>query len=274
MEWNLKNEAQIEECLRHSDIVYNCVGRNYETRNFSFADVLVDGARRMAHIANESGVSRFIQVSHINADSNSPSIFLRSKASGEMAVQDAFPGATIVRPSWLFGPEDDLLNSLASYPLLFRINKQKTRVAPVHVLDVAEACRVMMDAESTVGKTVSLPGTKMYTFQELIEMVEPRVYKTLQGFNLPKWAIVNASKIWQHLYFPTVSPDYIQRRFLDEKLPELETLSFSDLGIEPDSLESLSATYLRWHRPTEYYDHVITKGGHNVMKRRSYRVIE
>jgi len=273
MEWSLKNEAQIEECLRHSDIVYNCIGRNYETRNFEFADVLVDGPRRLAHIARESGVSRFVHISHISADFGSSSAFLRAKASGETSVRDAFPGATIVRPSWLFGPEDDLLNTLALHPILFRINKQRTKFAPVWVIDVAEACKVIMDAESTVGEIISLPGTKVYTLEEFIALGELAVLKPLQGFNVPKWVITTAAKLWQYLWFPTISPDYIKRRFEDEKLAEPGTLGFKDLGIEPESLENLIVNYLRLYRTAEDYNRVIEKGGDNVLQRRPYRVI-
>jgi NADH dehydrogenase (ubiquinone) 1 alpha subcomplex subunit 9 len=82
-------------------------------RNFDFFDVHRDGARRIAEIAEASGVSRFIHVSHLNADLDSPSAFLRSKAEGEDAVKTAFQGATIVRPGPLFGHEDRLLNSIA-----------------------------------------------------------------------------------------------------------------------------------------------------------------
>ena len=83
-------------------------------RNFTYKDVNVVGAERIARIAAQNGVSRFVHVSHLNASLDSPSVFYRTKAEGEQRVTEAFPDATIVRPGQLFGYEDRLLNKLAS----------------------------------------------------------------------------------------------------------------------------------------------------------------
>lgn len=85
-----------------------------QIRNFKFQDVHVAGAAKLAMMAEALGVSRFIHVSHLNADANSPSAFLRTKAEGEEVVKKAFDGATIVKPGPLFGHEDRLLNQMAS----------------------------------------------------------------------------------------------------------------------------------------------------------------
>jgi NADH dehydrogenase (ubiquinone) 1 alpha subcomplex subunit 9 len=105
----------------------------YVCRNFKFPEVHVEGARRIARISALSGVSRFVHVSHLNADHDSPSRVYRHKAEGEDAVNQAFPGATIVRPSWMYGHEDRLLNTIATSPSVFRINHGDTRIKPVHV---------------------------------------------------------------------------------------------------------------------------------------------
>jgi len=82
-------------------------------RNFTFDDVHVTGAARIARICAENGVHRFVHVSHLNADINSPSAFYRAKARGEEAVKAVFPGAIIVRPGTMYGQEDKLLNNMA-----------------------------------------------------------------------------------------------------------------------------------------------------------------
>lgn len=120
--------------MRHSDIVFNLVGREYETkyvtlpipicvpylikpralpRNFTYYDVHAKGAEAIATIAAQSGVDRFVHVSHLNAAQDSESAFYRSKAAGEELVKEAFPTATIVRPATMFGYEDRLLNNMA-----------------------------------------------------------------------------------------------------------------------------------------------------------------
>ena len=136
----MRRPDQIEECLRHSDTVYNLVGREFETkcvksspfiqvsfsseeplhslfmnfRNFDFKSVQVDGAESIAQIAASAGVSRLIHVSHLNADKTSVSKFYQAKAEGEEKVKAAFPNATIVRPAIMYGYEDRLLNNMAS----------------------------------------------------------------------------------------------------------------------------------------------------------------
>jgi NADH dehydrogenase (ubiquinone) 1 alpha subcomplex subunit 9 len=102
-------------------------------RNYKFNDVHVDGARKLARISHLNGVSRFVHVSHLNADVSSPSGYYRSKAEGEESVKDAFPGATIVRPAVMFGHEDRFLNTIATWPSLYRFNHGETKVKPVHV---------------------------------------------------------------------------------------------------------------------------------------------
>lgn len=113
-EFDVRREDQILESLRHSDIVYNLVGRWWETKNFSFEDVNVKAAERIAKLANEAGCARLVHVSHLNAAEDAPSDFLRTKWEGEQRVKEAFPGATIVRPGPMYGHEDRLLNSIAS----------------------------------------------------------------------------------------------------------------------------------------------------------------
>ena len=119
-------------------------------RNFKFPEVFVESARRIARLSALSGVSRYVHVSHLNADHTSPSRVLRHKAEGEEAVKEAFPGATIVRPAWMYGHEDRLLNTLAVSPSVFRINHGDTRITPVHVSGVLEifyiwTCKLMLN---------------------------------------------------------------------------------------------------------------------------------
>lgn len=133
LEFDLRNETFVEECVRHSDVVYNLVGRDYETKNYSYNDVSVEGARRIARISALCGVSRLIHVSHLDASHDSRSLFYRAKAEGDEAVKEAFPDATIVRPGPMFGHEDRLLNKMVTRPWQFRVNHLETVIKPVSV---------------------------------------------------------------------------------------------------------------------------------------------
>ena len=182
-------------------------------------------------------------------------------------VKEAFPGSTIVRPGWLFGHEDRLLNTVAQHPIVFRINGQETVIRPAHVLDVAEAMKIMMTADSTMGQTFSLPGPKAYSFEELIKIAEVETVHKLQGLNIPKAVASMVTRIWENVWWPTISPDEVTRRCMDDLPDEPGTLSWEYLGIKPDSLEELAVIYLRRHRSAAYYDRPsFTQGGLKLKK--------
>lgn len=175
-------------------------------------------------------------------------MFYRSKAAGEEAVKEAFSGATIVRPSTLFGYEDRLLNSIASNPLSYRFNGGETKVTPVHSHDVAQAISVMTTAQSSIDSTYSLVGPQTYTYEQLYDIVRDRTDLPLRGFDVPKSLGMAFAAAYQNIWWATYSPDLIKRRFISDKTPEIGTKSFADLGITPESLEDLAIMYLRWYR--------------------------
>lgn len=133
IEYDLQNTESIEASVRHSDVVYNLVGRNYPTKNFSLEDVHVEGTERIAEAVAKYDVDRYIHVSSYNADPNSPSSFFATKGRGELAARRIFPEATIVRPAPMFGDEDNLLRRLGSAGNLFTSNNMQERYWPVHV---------------------------------------------------------------------------------------------------------------------------------------------
>lgn len=187
-------------------------------------------------------------MSHLNADPNSKSAFYRTKFEGESAVREAFPTSTIVRCGWMYGHEDRLLNTLAVSPSVFRVNHGETRIRPVHVLDVAQALTVMLTAPSTATSTFALDGPKTYTFETLLSLVEALTLKKLQGPNFPKPVLQLAAKLWDFVWWPTLSPDEVVRRFIDDVKVEGGMKGFADLGIEPDVLEDVAIVYLRRYR--------------------------
>lgn len=256
LEWDLRNDKQIEECLRHSDTVVNLTGRNYETKNFSFQDVHVEGARRIAEAAQAAGVARLIHVSHLSANHESPSAFLRSKAQGEDAVRRAFNGATIVRPGTIFGEEDRFLNKLASWPITWKLNNGKTLVRPVHSLDVAEAILKISENDAlAAGQTFSLGGPKTYTIRELLQLVEQFTYQKLisPDINIPRPVMSAAAYLGECAWWPMFNRDEVKRRFVDELPDAPGTLGFADLDIVPDLLEDVAILYLRRFRSHLWY---------------------
>ncbi|GAC95510.1 hypothetical protein PHSY_003086 [Pseudozyma hubeiensis SY62] len=276
MEWDLRHDEQIEECLRHSDVVYNLTGRHYETKNFTFNDVHVAGAQRIAQIAEAAGVGRFIHVSHLNADAESPSAFLRSKAEGEAVVKRAFEGATIVRPGTMWGHEDRFLNQMAVYPYAWRVNHGQTKMRPVHSLDVAHALEKMLEADVTsMGATFSLAGPKEYTIGQILQLVESLTFTSLAkpGLNTPKIAMKLAAKVADLAWWPMLSPDEVVRRYIDDLPDAPGTKSWADLAMTPDTLEETAAPYLRRYRPTTRFEQPLETGGARL-KKPKYHVLD
>ncbi|KAI9670090.1 MAG: NADH-ubiquinone oxidoreductase 40 kDa subunit [Trizodia sp. TS-e1964] len=254
MEFDLRNTQSIEESVRHSDVVYNLIGRTYPTKNFTYEDVHVEGATRIAEAVAKYDVDRFIHVSSYNANEDSPSEFFRTKGQGEEVVRDIFPETTIVRPAPMFGFEDKLLNKLAGIKNLVTSNHMLERYWPVHAIDVGHALEIMLQDDLTASKTFELYGPENHTTAEIAKMVDKETGKHRRHINLPK--IIRkpiANVLNRALWWPVACADDVEREFIDQEI-DSEAQTFADLGIEPSSISSLAFHYLQSYRGSAYYD--------------------
>jgi len=171
----ISDEAVLSAFLAGNDGLVNCVGILRESGSQTFERVHHTGPALLARLAREAGVERFVHISAIGADPRSSSAYARTKAAGEQAVRDAFPTVTILRPSVVFGPEDQFFNRFAAMatisPVLPLIGGGETRFQPVYVGDVADAVIKCLEDPATAGRTYELGGPKIYTFREVIEML-------------------------------------------------------------------------------------------------------
>ncbi|MBW0502046.1 hypothetical protein O181_041761 [Austropuccinia psidii MF-1] len=276
LEFDLENDQSINECIRHSHVVYNLIGREHETKNYSFDRLFVEGATKITTAVKDHQIGRLIHVSHLNSSVDSLSKFYRAKAMGEKVVKEIFPDVTIVKPSIMFGQEDRFLNKMVTKPFTFKVNDLETRVRPVSVLDVAEAMQMMSTANSTIGKTFELFGPRTYTHEELFKVLEALTLKPLTpSFGLPLSIFKLINKLIDKLvWWPTLSEDEIVRRCIDDKQVISEgAFGFDHFGIEPDAIENIAISYLRYYRPAALFDTPIERGGLKT-KPRSYHVIE
>ncbi|KAK4240747.1 NAD(P)-binding protein [Achaetomium macrosporum] len=254
LEYDLRNTQSIEESVRHSDVVYNLVGRNYPTKNFSLADVHIEGTERIAEAVAKYDVDRFIHVSSYNADPNSSSEFFATKGIAERVAREIFPETTIVRPAPMFGFEDNLLLKLASVVNLFTSNNMQERYWPVHVIDVGEALEKMLFDDSTASQTYELYGPKNYSTAEIAELVDREIYKRRRHINVPK-AILKpvAGLLNRFLWWHTMSADEVEREFHDQIIDE-SAKTFKDLGMEPSDISKWTYHYLKHYRSSTFYD--------------------
>ncbi|KAK4246364.1 NADH-ubiquinone oxidoreductase 40 kDa subunit [Corynascus novoguineensis] len=254
MEYDLRNTQSIEESVRHSDVVYNLVGRNYPTKNFSLADVHIEGTERIAEAVAKYDVDRYIHVSSYNANPESVSEFFATKGYGEKVARDIFPETTIVRPAPMFGFEDNLLLRLASVTNLFTANNMQERYWPVHVIDVGEALEKMLHDDNTASQTYELYGPKNYSTAEIAELVDREIYKKRRHINVPKRLLKPAAGLLNRLlWWDIMSADEIEREFHDQVIDE-SAKTFKDLGMEPSDISKWTYHYLKSFRSSTYYD--------------------
>lgn len=244
---SLKKPEMIEAAVKGADVVINLLGILYETRRQTFHDVHHAAAGALAKAAAAAGVSRFVQISAIGADTGSSSRYAKSKAAGEAAVREAFPAATILRPSIVFGPGDDFFNRFAGLtrvsPALPLIGGGATRFQPVYVGDVAEAVLAAVTRADAPGKTYELGGPRVATFRELLELMLSETHRKRCLITLPFGIAKLKSYFLQLAPKPMLTPDQVELLKKDNVVAA-GALTLADLGITPTAMEGILPAYL------------------------------
>lgn len=266
MEFDLRNRECIEASVRHSDIVYNLIGRDYETKNFTFDAVHHQATQRIAEACAKYDVDRFVQVSAIGADENSPSQFLRTKALAEKAATNIYPETTIVRPAAMYGLEDRFLNNLATAKTLLTVNEMQEIVHPTYVRDVARALESMMHNDESTGQLYELHSEKAFTVAQICDMISEITLKKPRHYNVPKIALQSVAKVLEKvLWWNIISADEIERQFINEKLTP-GAKGYKDLNINAQPLDAQTMKYLRMYRSNTYYSEPLD-GNEGIVKR-------
>lgn len=241
------DDSAVRAAMADATAVVNLVGILHEGGGQTFEAVHVEGAQRVAAAANAVGVKRLVHMSALGASSGSPSAYARSKAGGEQAVHERFPDASVVRPSIVFGPDDDFFNRFAAMaklsPALPLIGGGATRFQPVYVEDVAAAITRMLEDGDTRGKTYELGGPRVYSFKELIELMLRIKGTSRLLVPIPFFLAEIQGSVLQMLPTPPLTRDQVELLKTDNVLggvaPGLESL-----GIAPTALEEVLPTYL------------------------------
>jgi len=253
----IDDEAVLPAFLDGKDALINCVGILYERGAQKFDVVHHSAPAKLARLAREAGVARLVHISAIGADPRSPSAYARSKAAGEQAVKDAFPTATILRPSIVFGPEDDFFNRFAKLavmsPFVPLIGGGETRFQPVYVGDVASAVIRVLDDPAAVGRTYELGGPKIYTFRQLMELMLAEIKRHRHFIDLPFGLASLQARLLSLLPKPPLTPDQVEMLRRDNVVAA-GALDLDTLGIEPTAVETILPAYLDRFRRGGWYD--------------------
>jgi NADH dehydrogenase len=245
---NVADPASVAAAVAGADAVVNLVGILAEGgRKRTFQRLHVEGAANVAAAAARAGVKRLVQMSAIGADAQSDSAYARSKAAGEEKAREAFPEATVVRPSLVFGPEDRFFNLFATLtrfsPMLPLIGGGQTRFQPVYVIDVAKAIAAILATPATGGKTYELGGPRAYTFRELMGLVLAETRRCRLLMPLPFGLASFEAWFLEKLPMPLLTRDQV-KLLKHDNLVAADAAGLEALGIEPTPVESILPTYL------------------------------
>ncbi len=260
---NIRDARSVEAAARGASVLINLVGILQEGGRQRFDAVHAQGAERVALAAKALG-ARMIHVSAIGADENSEVGYARSKGAAERLVLAAQPGAVIMRPSILFGPEDDFFNRFAALarmsPVLPLIGGGQTKFQPVFVGDVAAAIADAVDGRLAAGATYELGGPNVYTFKELMQYILTTIGRRRLLVSLPFFAAKIKALFLQFAPSPlTLTPGQVDMLRTDNVVSDAaiaEKRTLPGIGITPEPIEAIVPSYLwRFRRTGQFKSH-------------------
>ncbi|MDH7796804.1 MULTISPECIES: complex I NDUFA9 subunit family protein [unclassified Beijerinckia] len=270
---NLRYPASVAAALQGAEAVVNLVGILNQSGRQRFDAVHGFGAGVVAQAVQKAGIKTFVHMSALGADAVSESAYARSKAQGEAHVREMVPGASILRPSVIFGPEDDFFNRFAALarmsPVLPLIGGGETKFQPVYVGDVAQAVACLLDSEVPAGRTWELGGPEVKTYRELMQIIcttigrkrllvpVPFALANLKAFGIE---VVNSLSLGLYPKTLLLTRDQVKLLKSDNVVSEAAKASgstFEAMGIAPDTIEAVIPSYLyRFRRAGQFESNV------------------
>lgn len=271
---NIRDDESVRAAMMGADAVVNCVGVLTERGKNSFSAVQSEGAARIARIAEAQGIARLVQLSALGADANSGSEYARTKAEGEAKVLEAFPNAMILRPSVIFGQEDEFFNrfgKMAEKNVILPLVGGNTKFQPVYVDDVAQAAvsGILGHAEPGIYE---LGGPDVDTLKGLMGDMLEIIHRNRLIVNLPFWVgnlMASGFSLAQFLtaglfHNGILTRDQVKNLKVDNVVSD-DAKSFADLDIKPTALQAVLPDYMWVYRPSGQYD-AIRESAKNLRK--------
>jgi len=247
---SLSNDTAIQRATEGADMVVNLVGILAERRAGDFQRIQAEGAGRIARAAASHGVARMVQVSAIGADAESASLYARTKALGEQAVRAAMPGATILRPSLVFGAEDQFFNRFGAMAMtlpVMPVISGNTRFQPVYVGDVADAIMAVLARDDTMGQIYELGGPRVWTFREILAWILEETRRKRPLVEVPMGIARLQARIGELIPGKPLTRDQLillgRDNVVSDGMPGLK-----ELGIVPTPVELVVPEYLDRYR--------------------------
>ena len=239
---NITADNTLARAIDGAEIVVNLVGLLAERAAGDFSRMQAEGAGRVARLSAAAGVRHLVQMSAIGADPASPSRYARTKAEGEALIRQNFPAATILRPSLVFGPEDQFFNRFASLAMLspvMPVIAGASRFQPVYVGDVADAVMASLTRPEAAGKLYELGGPKVMTFREILGWILAQT-----GRHRPLVTVPDAmAKLMAAIPFSGLTSDQLLMLQKDN-VADPEKPGLADLGIMATPIDLIVPGYL------------------------------
>jgi uncharacterized protein YbjT (DUF2867 family) len=260
---NLRYPDSVAAAVRDADAVVNLVGILFERGNQRFDALMAAGAETVARAANTVGAP-LVHVSAIGADANALADYARAKGEGEERVRAVQNAAIIMRPSIVFGPEDDFFNRFAALarlsPALPLVGGGHTRMQPVFAGDVGEVIARAVDGDLKPGTTYELGGPDVRTFRQLMEFVLATIQRGRLLVPVPFGLMKLQAMVLQFLPEPPITPDQVELLKRDNIVSEdarLDGRTLEGLGIVPESMAAIVPSYLwRFRKTGQFNPHV------------------
>lgn len=244
---DVTDEAGVARAVAGAGVVVNCVG----ILHGRFDAVQGEGPARIGRLSAAAGVERVVHISAIGADAASESAYARSKAAGEAGLLAAFPQATILRPSIVFGEGDAFFNRFAQLGTLLPFMPVicgETKFQPVHVGDVADAVMAALADPATAGRIYELGGPRAWSFRELLAFIVKETGRNRRLLDIPLGVARVQTRFAELLPNPPLTRDQLillQR----DNVVAAGALTLADLGIKPGAVEALVPPYLERFKP-------------------------
>ena len=260
---NIRDDASVKEALNGATAAVNCVGILIEDKKNTFATVQQSGAERIGKLSKELGIKSLVHISAIGADENSSSIYSSTKAKGENAIFSNFPNAVVLRPSVVFGQEDQFFNRFAKMatmaPILPLIGAT-TKFQPVFVDDVAKAAEAALMGSVPKG-IYELGGPEIKDFRELMVVMlniikrrrliinTPRLIAKIMAFGLSTLQMLTLGLFKNSI----ITSDQIENLGINNIVSQ-KAKGFETIGVDPLDMGSILPEYLWRYRPSGQYD--------------------
>jgi NADH dehydrogenase len=262
---NIREGASVARALEGAEGCVNAVAVLYQSGRQTFEALHVEGARLIAAMAAEAGVTSFVQISALGASASAASAYARTKAAGEAAVRAVLPGAVILRPSVIFGPEDAFFNRFAAMamisPALPLIGGGKSLFQPVYVSDVAQAVARALASPAAEGKTFELGGPMTYSFEALIALMLNVIQRRRTLVPVPFPVADLLGQVGDLAAVLGVPPPITRDQVTllrSDNIVAPGAMGLAELGVPPSALEPILPSYLYVYRPGGQYAERVT----------------